>query len=456
MIDSKKQFFEYNKSLVESGASVINREFNQLSFEEIAEKKYKLSFNRTLLPDSTIYLENKDILSIQDILDNPELYHERCCFDYHEPDYGKGNIAMIFSNQDIPVIHSHAHGAIVYYLRIDHEKLEEKPDFYSLEYWMNHFYLENYKMKNRIYHIVNNQIQEYCVEGFRNQYNAYLIDINGEKIKTGNYWLNNAKKKVFYGEEFNPQKPIVFKGLNGLYLNEYVPSVIGMNRAVPSKDKADFAASLWIDHIHKMIHNTTEAEILIDWFAYIVQFPWERPTQAPLITSKTRGAGKDRTTDIFCRIFGNKYFTKGNIDKISSGDYQGDMFCRNKIIIFSEYGSDAERYKVGNVIKDAITAETMTMNIKYGSIITERVYAGLIFFSNYDRPFKLDEGDRRFFVTRCNWTKEYADKLKEQGYFDELSNFYNDEENIHGLYYYLMNHDIKINFKGDAPMTKAK
>ncbi|MGR0480949.1 MAG: primase-helicase family protein [Candidatus Electronema sp. V4] len=78
------------------------------------------------------------------------------------------------------------------------------------------------------------------------------------------------------------------------------------------------------------------------------------------------------------------------------------MFYRNKIIIFSECGSDAARYKIGNVIKDAITSETMTMNMKHGSVITGRVYAGLIFFSNYDRPFKLDEGDRRFFITRCN------------------------------------------------------
>ncbi|MGR0480950.1 MAG: hypothetical protein ACTFAL_05965 [Candidatus Electronema sp. V4] len=189
-------------------------------------------------------IENGDVLYFKEILDNPELYHGQCCFDCDEPDYGKGNIAMIFSNQSVPVINSHAHGGITYYLIINYEELKEKSDFYSLDYWMDHFYLANYKGKNRIYHIINNQIQEYCVEGFRNQYNAYLIDVNGEKVKAGNYWLNNPKKKVFYDEDFNPQKPIVFKGRNGLYLNEYVPAAIGMNIAVPGKDKADFAASL--------------------------------------------------------------------------------------------------------------------------------------------------------------------------------------------------------------------
>ncbi|MGR0480951.1 MAG: hypothetical protein ACTFAL_05970 [Candidatus Electronema sp. V4] len=55
MIDSKKKFLEYNKYVIESGASATNREFNGLSPEEIAEKKYKFSCNRILLPDSTIY-----------------------------------------------------------------------------------------------------------------------------------------------------------------------------------------------------------------------------------------------------------------------------------------------------------------------------------------------------------------------------------------------------------------
>lgn len=62
-----------------------------------------------------------------------------------------------------------------------------------------------------------------------------------------------------------------------------------------------------------------------------------------------------------------------------------------------------------------------------------------------------------FFVTRYDWTKEFADSLKIEGYFTKLYNYYSDQKRLNGLYYYLLNHvDIKTNMKGDAVMTSIK
>lgn len=57
-------------------------------------------------------------------------YNEQCCYDPYEPDYGKGNIAKVYSNQDVPIIKSFAHGNNNYYLPIN----KKEPDFYNKSY----------------------------------------------------------------------------------------------------------------------------------------------------------------------------------------------------------------------------------------------------------------------------------------------------------------------------------
>lgn len=83
------------------------------------------------------------------------------------------------------------------------------------------------------------------------------------------------------------------------------------------------------------------------------------------------------------------------------------------------------------------------MNLKHKDIVDGKIYFGIIFFSNFDTPFVLDKGDRRFFVTICNWNKEYTDDIKKKGYFRSIFEHYSNEENLIGLYYYLMNRYIK-------------
>ena len=126
------------------------------------------------------------------------------------------------------------------------------------------------------------------------------------------------------------------------------------------------------------------------------------------------------------------------------------------MITVSECGSSSDRYTVGNTIKDAITTVNKTMNMKNGKVIFGKVYAGIIFFSNSISPFRLDHGDRRFFVTRCDWSKEIADGHKKEGYFTKLASFYEDPIHQWGLYQYLLNRTITVDTKADAPMTSTK
>lgn len=58
----------------------------------------------------------KKQFTVQDILDAPADYHCKSCRDPLEPDYGCDTVATIYSDQDKPIINSHAHGGRGYFL----------------------------------------------------------------------------------------------------------------------------------------------------------------------------------------------------------------------------------------------------------------------------------------------------------------------------------------------------
>lgn len=335
-----------------------------------------------------------------------------------------------------------------------------EPDYHSKEYVQEHFYLVNYDKKDEIYHINGNVIDKYSYLGFKHTFAGYKVEVSDgttpHMMEMTKWWLGNTQKKCIRGDGFAPDKPILYEKHGKLVLNEYVPEILHHGFDDLSSEKCADYAWLWISHIKTMIHDEREADILIDWFAYLIQHPNERPMFAPLISSEIRGVGKDMMTDIFCNLMGHKYAKKSSIGDLSNESGWGDIFYQTKLITVSECGSSSDRYTVGNTIKDAITTVNKTMNMKNGKVIFGKVYAGIIFYSNSTSPFRLDHGDRRFFVTRCEWSKEVADEYKREGYFTKLASFYEEPLHLWGLYQYLLNRTITVNMKGDAPMTSTK
>lgn len=76
----------------------------------------------TLGTNFSVALSNNTTVTVGEILADPPRYHEQYCRDPLEPTYGSATVAMIFSEQSVPVIKSWAHGEKIY-------KLELKLDF---------------------------------------------------------------------------------------------------------------------------------------------------------------------------------------------------------------------------------------------------------------------------------------------------------------------------------------
>jgi hypothetical protein len=79
-------------------------------------------------------------------------------------------------------------------------------------------------------------------------------------------------------------------------------------------------------------------------------------------------------------------------------------------------------------------------------------YANYVFTTNNEGAFKIEQGDRRMFMIRCN------NNLLSKEFFTQYYNDYNDDKIMTRLFNYLLNLDIsKFNIGSDrVPETKFK
>jgi len=176
-----------------------------------------------------IELDSGESVTVREILSDPKKYHKQCCKDPHEPDYGGSTIAKIYMDQKQPIIHSNAHGGINYRLPIDLRQ-NDKPDYHSPDYVLEHFYLVNYERKDEIYHINGNVIDKYSYLSFKHTFAGYKVEVsdgtNQQVMEMTKWWLGNIHKKCIRGDGFAPGKPIIYEQYGKLVINEYVPEIL--------------------------------------------------------------------------------------------------------------------------------------------------------------------------------------------------------------------------------------
>lgn len=441
-----KQLFESNTLLkVERGDFKQRISYKGLLSEEIVSREWQASNRGYLVEDSRILLEGGSSVTVKEILADKVGYHLVECFDPCEPEYSKAPIARIYSNQDVPVIRSFAHGGQTFYL-----EWEEVDNFESPDYWLNHMYHNWYDGKNQYLHISGNTIDIMSKEGFKDRFAGYHNKEVNRRMS--DWWLERTDKKSISGEGFYPGKPIVYQERGQNKLNSYIPEILKKGLDIPTHEEAERAAGPWVKHIRDMIGD--DADVVLDWFAYLIQEPDERPMWAPLICSETKGVGKDTIIDIFSGCIGSEYVRRVPLESLINPNYWGDAFYKSKVIAVSECGGSKEKYSVNDMLKSAVTDATKNLNLKGKAIVNSPVFCGIILFSNSINPFKIEHGERRFFATRCDWTRVEVLNKENSKYFKLLRDFYKDDVNLNGLYHYLMGREIRTNLKGVAPETQ--
>jgi hypothetical protein len=190
-----------------------------------------------------------------------------------------------------------------------------------------------------------------------------------------------------------------------------------------------------------------DADHLIDWLAFNVQFPERKIKHAVLLGSAHQGTGKSMLIDVMRQILGSKNTNSIGIKDIANGKQN---WLVNRVFIAVEEVKDISPSQM-NKLKSLITEETVNVDIKFGKYGEEKNLSNFLFTSNERRSLYLDESDRRYFVLFSEA------KPKEPEYYSKLNKWLTHEGGISEFYGMLLSHDLQ-DFNPDArpPMTGAK
>jgi len=141
------------------------------------------------------------------------------------------------------------------------------------------------------------------------------------------------------------------------------------------------------------------------WLGWIIQRPTEKLPTA-IIFQGAQGSGKGTLKNcVLDQIFGN------NCQEINQTQLEAsfnDYLLGKQIMMANEVMHNENRQTLPNVLKNLVTDEYLTINIKFKKPLVARNYCHWIFCTNSDNPIKLDSDDRRYSVF-------YSEKLKGGG-----------------------------------------
>ncbi len=135
------------------------------------------------------------------------------------------------------------------------------------------------------------------------------------------------------------------------------------------------------------------------WLSWIIQKPTQKLPTA-IILQGAQGSGKGTFKScVLDQIFGN------NCQEINQTQLEApfnDYLLGKQIIVANEIMHNENRQTLPNVLKNLVTDEKLTINIKFKKAIVARNYCHWIFCTNSDNPIKLDADDRRYNVFYSN------------------------------------------------------
>jgi len=449
------------KEGVADEATNIRSKYMQVKAKEVKAKTANLSVKHSqyvvekaieghLYGQFTLKLNNNQVISIQDILDNKKQYHEVVCAHPLEDDvFGK---SIIYSNQDKPIIHSFAHGGQVFYLEKTQAKWEMDLIQHVEEFNETHAQVIMGR-RHRIMREVPAEIQPdiRIAYDFFAQKELQMFYVNdqiqvGEKIIGDQVrptykdkitaWADHKHcKKYIGGVIFAPNKQLP---------NDYYNTWQGF--AVEPQDGADTA--LISRHIEQIICDNQPdlIEYLYNWIAYTVQNP-DKPAGASPVLYGDKGVGKGLFGHFLCHIWGSHSLYMSNPRHLV-GNFNGHL--ADTCFLFADEAFFAGDKKSEGTLKALITDPTLIIERKGLDAIPQTNYLKILMATNNEFAVPASKDERRYCVLEVSNAR-----VGDKPYFDALNKATNDKSVQATFLYNMLQHDISHFSPSAIPETQG-
>lgn len=190
----------------------------------------------------------------------------------------------------------------------------------------------------------------------------------------------------------------------------------------------------WRDLLRKVLPDATDAELywVECWFGYPIKHPGTKLNSALLVWSDAQGSGKTTLATPMKRIYGPLW---GKVDGTKLSGQFNEWAVDRQFILGEELQMGSKR-ALKDMLKDMITGETLTVNIKNRRTYDVVDYLNYMFTSNHPDAMYIEASDRRIAVFHASETvmstdyRRELDKWLDEGgaakmryYFESILNY---------------------------------
>jgi len=210
------------------------------------------------------------------------------------------------------------------------------------------------------------------------------------------------------------------------------------------------AALPFVEHVEYLCdQDIGQAKHLLDWLAYMTQFPAKKIGHAVLLGSRKGGTGKSLLLNTLATIMG-----RTNVSTINVRDLHNSKqdWLINKTVVIVEEVKDLNLSDMNN-LKTLITEPFTMADKKFGSYQQESNHANFIFTSNYERSLYLPDSAnaRRYFIVFSE------QEPKSALYYQSLATWLDNEDGYGKVLAFLLERDLsEFNPMESPPETAAK
>jgi hypothetical protein len=259
-------------------------------------------------------------------------------------------------------------------------------------------------------------------------------------------FFQHPRRKLVKSVTYLPGGPDLVR-IDGVdAVNVWMPSPAAV--ANHGRQVVDVDVAPWLQHMEHLVPDPRVRGLFLDWMAYVVQYPEEKPNWA-LFLGGTQGIGKDFAFLPLIHGIGRR-----NTRTVQPGELASeytDWIAHKRLVVVEEM-RNFETKTVMNKLKMYITRppESVPVRVMYTPVYEVPNVACFVFMSNFRDALSLEKGDRRYLVY---WSPAVP---QPEAYFVSLAAWLA-SGGTDDVVAWLLLRDVRMfNAKGRAPDTDDK
>jgi len=189
----------------------------------------------------------------------------------------------------------------------------------------------------------------------------------------------------------------------------------------------------YINHIKNVCQGEKKIySFVLNWIAWLFQFPHLRTCSALVFYSETHGVGKNIIFDVIDKIMGKYYIKFRNASEL---DDRFNARQQNKILgVCDEVNARARDLE--NELKNSVSRNIITIEYKGKETYDMKDYCNYVFTTNNELVFRVPNTERRLMIIECCKEKMTKETI------DAILDIMEDKDKLRQLYNYFRSRDI--------------